>query len=844
MGVKSKCVSAIVEQLNPADGEKRATRKDVEEMIDALEAAAAAKDPRVLSEAKRLKLAARELTEADLKNAALEKRHRAINVLREKALEATVLNGTAKASTSLSRLMVGTTDYAVGAGNSQDARAHSYSSTMRGAVTTELRRAGVEQLVSGRGLLRARDPQFELDVRREMRRLNGSQAETPTGNHNAVKVATILNKYNAKQRADLNAAGATIGALDDFDVSQTHDPFKVSRFGLTRDNTRGMNRTQRFALAKSNWIDYVLPRLAERTFVGVADRRAFLSRIFDDLASGNHLGRDVPGLGGDFKFQGPGNLAKRLSHQRVLHFKDAEAAFNYNELAGQSSLFESFFYGIDGTGRDVETLSTWGVNPEAMFTKIVHRAINKAKEAGDLAEVQRLETGLQRTALTPGLKAQFDTVTGIGNIPGNPTVARWAQAIRTLQSMTKLGGMVLTSFSDIGVRAGVLRRNGINVFEALADGVQSIGRGRGGAELRDSMATLGIGIDGTMGSVMSRFTGMDNVPGQMSRMLGHFFRFNLSTYWQDAQMTGSGFMLSKNLANRAAQSFDELPPSLRSILQTYDIQQADWDVIRASGGQDVEGTRLMTAENITDEKVRKKLETYYVDQARESMTMGGAAERAWITNFGPPGSIGGEMARFFLQFKNFPLTFARRHLVGGMRKGDGWGVAQMIAMTTVMGYAAMAAKDLAKGKEPRDPTDPATWGAAFTQGGGLGIYGDFLLGEYDRFGRTLQETLAGPAAGDVANIVSLFAKIAVGVGGELTGEDVDWGKTGSRALSTAVGMTPFANLFYTRAALDYGILWHLQEAMDPGAMKRKEQAALRENNQRYIIKPTSVAGGL
>jgi hypothetical protein len=66
--------------------------------------------------------------------------------------------------------------------------------------------------------------------------------------------------------------------------------------------------------------------------------------------------------------------------------------------------------------------------------------------------------------------------------------------------------------------------------------------------------------------------------------------------------------------------------------------------------------------------------------------------------------------------------------------------------STVLGYAAMTAKDMLKGKTPRDPKDPNTIIKAFTQGGGAGIYGDFLFGEYNRFGQSPLETAAGPDA--------------------------------------------------------------------------------------------------
>src|SRR5690606_16301968 len=53
------------------------------------------------------------------------------------------------------------------------------------------------------------------------------------------------------------------------------------------------------------------------------------------------------------------------------------------------------------------------------------------------------------------------------------------------------------------------------------------------------------------------------------------------------------------------------------------------------------------------------------------------------------------------------------------------------------------------GRDPRkmNPLDEQGrdfWGAAMLQGGGLGIYGDFLFSDVNRFGGGLARTVAGP----------------------------------------------------------------------------------------------------
>jgi len=54
-----------------------------------------------------------------------------------------------------------------------------------------------------------------------------------------------------------------------------------------------------------------------------------------------------------------------------------------------------------------------------------------------------------------------------------------------------------------------------------------------------------------------------------------------------------------------------------------------------------------------------------------------------------------------------------------------------------------------------------------------------------------------------------------------------------------VANTPFANLFYLRAAMDYLILRDIQEYVNPGSLKRLERRIQRENAQTYFARPST-----
>ena len=137
----------------------------------------------------------------------------------------------------------------------------------------------------------------------------------------------------------------------------------------------------------------------------------------------------------------------------------------------------------------------------------------------------------------------------------------------------------------------------------------------------------------------------------------------------------------------------------------------------------------------------------------------------------------------------------------------------------------MQLKEVAKGRDPRPMDDPAFWGAAVFQGGGLGIFGDFFSSSTSRAGGGLQETLAGPTVGLVADVGrALFSnadRVAQGKA-PLIGRD---------AVNLARRYTPGSSLWYGRLALDRLVWDQLQDMLDPEARtlwRRQERKARRD----------------
>ena len=228
---------------------------------------------------------------------------------------------------------------------------------------------------------------------------------------------------------------------------------------------------------------------------------------------------------------------------------------------------------------------------------------------------------------------------------------------------------------------------------------------------------------------------------------------------------------------------------------------------------------------------------FFADETSYGVVETDARSRRTTTLGTRPGTAAGEAIRFIMQFKGFPIAFTQRvwgRALFGHHKDASFldksaHIGTLIAGMWMAGYAAMTMKDMARGHwPPRDPTDPATWAAAFVQGGAAGIYGDFLFAQTNRFGGGLIETVTGPVVGETAALAELLLKAMHGT--VTDGEKVRladlWNLT--------VNNTPFINLFYARPVADFLILSSMREAASPGYLKRQEKRRFTQYGQRSI----------
>jgi hypothetical protein len=685
-----------------------------------------------------------------------------------------------------------------------------------GQLTTEIERAGLFPVF--------KSGELDRDISRALWQLSKKNPKVDGLPKDAVTIARAIHKAQEVARHEANNAGAWIGKVEGWITRQSHDPWKLVKRG------------------QQAWIAGIAPRLdwarMETQHGEIKDRTAWLAETYTNLAGGMHL--KARGAETNSGFKGPGNLAKRMSQERVLHFKDADSWADYNAEFGAGNMREAVMHGLRSSAQNTGLMRVFGPNPEALYARVIDQLRHDVRASADVKAMKAFNTA---TAEDGWLESRLDRVTGKSSIAVSQMGARWSENLRAIQSMAKLGGAVITSVNDIATYASEISYQGRGFLSGISEGLGAIVQGRPKGERKEILSSLGVFFD-SMTAEITRTGSLDeSLGGGMSRAMQTFFKWNGLNWWTETLRGSAALSMSHTLAFNAGKGFDELAPELQRTLGLFDIGAKDWNHMRAKGVHVAEdGKEFLVPDQLNAEQAAK-LRRYYVDRAQTAVLEPDADTKSMLQQGTRSGTISGELLRFVAQFKGYGVGFTRQVLgrevygrgAGAFAEGSVYGLAKLIAASTVMGYAAMSIKDMLKGKSPRDPNDKDTYIRAFLQGGGAGIYADYLFGEWNRFGNSLLESSAGPVASTVTSAFKLWA----GMTHEDSRGEYLSRKDAGDALRLALDNTPFLNLFYARPTLDYLILYDMQESVAPGTLDRMEQRAKDDFGQTFFLSPTS-----
>lgn len=639
----------------------------------------------------------------------------------------------------------------------------------------------------------------------------------------AIGIAKAIAKWQEVARTEANMAGAWTGKLRGYITTQTHDPRTIS------GDPEGWKAMMR---------DHAdIARMMRET--GAESEDALLDGLYEALSTGIHLkssGKDGRTFGAGLK-----GMARRLSQERVIHFKSADDWFAYNEKFGGGNLRETVFGHLKNQARATGLMRVLGPSHEATYDNLVSRITAQLKGSAKAKFADDAKTFKTR---------YLAEVDGSLDVPGNAPLAYYAAAVRAWQNMASLGGSVLASVGDLGVMLTGARHLGENGFSMVGKGIGNMFTGVSQVEKLELYADLGLALESMIGKMInSRFSIDDGVPGAVGQMQKAFFTANLQNRWTDSMRASIAEFMASSMARRVDTKFNDLPEMLQSTMRQYGIDSAEWNLLRRGTMMEMDGVKMLTPSqirNVPDERIAAYLEAkgqkatrtaidrakfeierrtrnFFVDQNGYMMLTPDSATRGVMKQGTQRGTGMGEAIRFIMQFKSFAIAFSQRVVARQFKQGGVAGVSSMIAWSVLAGYAAMTLKDLSRGKKPRDPFDPKTALAAFQQGGGAGIYSDLLFSQIlDRRGQDAAFQLLGPTASDANELIKLAARVK------------DGNDPTAAGVRFVQNNTPFINLFYTRLAMDYFVLWNMQEALNPGSIYRMEREMEERTGQQYL----------
>jgi len=747
-------------------------------------------------------------------------------------------------SKALSAIMVGDARYSEKGLYSVDAKQHAIMTDSASALAADLQKNDLLKVFQS----------TELDEKIYVELFDGFGK---SGSPEARQIAESIQKVQKRLLKRKNRNGANIGELKNYVVRQNHDAL------LLRDAGK-----ETWVADIKNYID------KEKTFENKPLDKTedeFLGDIYDNLVSGNHMKTteqlQLDGSTPLTSFKTSQNLAKGLSGERIIHFKDGGSSYAYKNKYSRMSLPEAVLAGISHDAQSIGLMETFGPNPRAMFDRVLQDMQGKAK--GDLSIYDKIS----KRSLDNQFK-ELDGTTRARGV-GKPFLgmasdfAGIAAGYRMIQNMAKLGAATISSFSDIATKASFINANTERgIFGSYAKAFGDVFKGFKSEQQKELAFLLNVGVDSWLGNVHARFGANDSGPGMIAKAHQMFFRLNGMQWWNSAQKEGLAAMLASDLANYSNRSFDDVPKETKRLLNQYGITGVEWSLFRGLDMKAVDGQKYLVPalvdeipnakidivisnktgkldinENMRAEfrdELRTKLSSYYVDSADAAIPTPGARERAIMNQGQPRGTVIGEAVRMIMQLKGFPITYITkgmsRHFYA---KGGGAsgiiGLSQMMVGTTVMGYLSMSLKDIIKGKEPMDvfnedlskTKDVLT--RAFLQGGGAGIYGDFIFGKFNEYGQSLTTTALGPTASVIDDIGTIYAKFR------------DGDEVMKDAAKFGLQNTPYLNLFYTKTALDYFVIYGFLERANPGYLDKMETRMREDFDQEFYYPPSSYA---
>lgn len=645
----------------------------------------------------------------------------------------------------------------------------------------------------------------------------------------AKEMAEALSKTFEMLRTRRNVAGANTGKIDKY-FPQTHHTLKVRKAGY------------------EVWRNKITPLLDRIRMIDNETNLPFtddglekaLASVYETIATQGYNKLTPKGT------PRQSSLVSKSMEHRFLHFKNAESFLTYHNEFGDGQLFDVMMGHIKTMSRDIALMEVLGPNPNSTLN-FIKQTIEKdaALRSSNAPDTKLLDKAKQTGKEIDEL---YGFITGSNNQPINAVWGQVFAGTRQIIQSSFLGAASLSAITDVNFSRMARGFAGLPQTNTLSKYLKTLSPL--GAEEKGKLALrLGLIAEGwtSLASAQMRYIGDISGPEFTRRISDFVMRASLLSPMTQAGRWAFGMEFLGTLADNAAKTFDQLNPDLQKTLSSYGFNSGRWDLIRKTKPYEHEGASFLRAEDIENNldiptALRQDLATRMMEMVETETNFAvpsSSLRGSTVLRFGiRGGTIPGEIINSFAMFKNFGVTLINTHIMRGVNLPTSGAkltyFTDFLITSTLMGALALQLKEMVKGRDPRSMNTPEFWGAALLQSGGLGIWGDFLFSDLNRFDRSLATTVAGPVVGlanDLKHLtVGNLIELAQGKDTNIASESVKFVKQ----------YLPGQSIWYARTILERQLFNRLQQMADPKfeqKQRRYQRKLKRDTGQGFWWKP-------
>lgn len=655
-----------------------------------------------------------------------------------------------------------------------------------------------------------------------------------TGNKAAQEFARAWIDTSELARRMYNNAGGRIPYNKNWHLPQGHNMYLVRSFGKKNWVNYMLNEG---IIDADNMINYQTGKVFEPN-----ELRTALENVWESIATN---GRSKEGT-----VRSSMSLANKRIDHRFIKFQDFDSWQRYMKKFGnEMNVFDLMVSHLKSMARDIATMQVLTPHPERMIQWMTETLNKKIYTDFKLQGKQLEKVEKQIRKAKKNMEIGMHLINGGHNKTDHEFLMKIGSGIREMTTAAYLGSAFFLATGDLNTTRWGAKYIGLPQWKTLSGNMKMFAEGiKTDSRLIKTAMTSGLTAEmaTSVASAAARVNvGETGSPLITKRISDFVLRTSGLSWWTQAGKWGAGMEMMGYMANISDLSWKQLSeanPDFHNFLRTFQITSDDWNKFRSIEKHNFDNPNFPDAEflrpgDILDSNLpeAEAMEIYSKFQSAVNNFLSIGIPEAKIKGqlflgYSEAGTIGGEIKRSMIQFKQFPLTFYYQHIkrvIGMSSNKDKFLMgSDLLLSTTLMGALAFEMKQVIKGKRTTSFEDMDKRQAAayivdkMLHGGGLGFIGDLI--QSAKYG---SEIPSGASLGLIFDGLNLTAGSALRA---LDGKDPN---VRGQVFELIKKNFPGSSLWYARLALErLGFDW-LQEQIDPKYPQKRKRLNKRAKDQ-------------